>query len=273
MTVAALRREVAKLKVKAGQRQPKGNPTVEAIRQDPAQVLARAGMEPDPWQQDLLRSRSSRTLLLCSRQSGKSTTAAAEALKTALLEPGSLTLLLSPTLRQSGELFRDKVLRFWRGLGYPLRGRSPTQLELTLANGSRIVSLPGEEGTIRGFSGVRLLVIDEAARVQDDLYKAVRPMLATSRGRLIALSTAFARMGWYFDCWTGKGQWRRVKVKAGDCPRIPKEFLEEEWRALGPRWYAMEYECEFQDAVAALFSQADIEAAMSDTVRPLFVRR
>jgi len=51
------------------------------------------------------------------------------------------------------------------------------------------VSLPGDEGTVRGFSGVSLLVIDEAARVADPLYFAVRPMLAVSQGRLVALDT------------------------------------------------------------------------------------
>lgn len=50
----------------------------------------------------------------------------------------------------------------------------PTQTEsalrLELQNGSRIISLPGKEQTVRGFSGVRLLAIDEAARVPDELY-------------------------------------------------------------------------------------------------------
>src|SRR5947209_6815711 len=77
---------------------------------DPTPVMTRAGLTPDPWQEKLLRSSSSRLLLLCSRQAGKSQTAAALALKTALLEPPALILVLSPTLRQSGELFRDKLL-------------------------------------------------------------------------------------------------------------------------------------------------------------------
>ncbi len=58
-----------------------------------------------------------------------------------------------------------------------------SQLKIELANGSRILCLPGEEATIRGFSP-NLLVIDEASRVPDDLYRAVRPMLAVSQGRL-----------------------------------------------------------------------------------------
>src|SRR5262245_11296161 len=70
---------------------------------NPENLLSAAGMTPDPWQTALLRSGAERLLLLCSRQAGKSQTAAALALQTALLMPASLTLLLSPTLRQSGE--------------------------------------------------------------------------------------------------------------------------------------------------------------------------
>ena len=123
-------------------------------------------------------------LLLCSRQSGKSQVAAAIALQTALTMPGSLTLLLSPSERQSGELFTDKLLKLYDSIDRPVKATKLTALQLTLANGGRIVALPGAEGTIRGYSGVALLIVDEAARVPDALYFAIRPMLAVSRGRV-----------------------------------------------------------------------------------------
>jgi hypothetical protein len=43
---------------------------------------------------------------------------------------------------------------------------------------------PGNEDTVRGYSGATLLLIDEAARVPDALYAAVKPMLATSGGEM-----------------------------------------------------------------------------------------
>jgi hypothetical protein len=210
-------------------------------------------------------------LLLCSRQAGKSLTAAALAVQTALLMPGSLTLLLSPSERQSGELFRDKVERLYNGLGRPVGTTAKTALTMTLANGSRVVSLPGAEGTIRGYSGVALLVIDEAARVPDPLYYAVRPMLAVSKGRLVCLSTPFGKRGWFFEEWIGNSPWERVRITADQCPRIPAAFLAEERLALGDRWYRQEYECSFEDTVDAVFAHADIHAALSDDVEPLFL--
>ena len=61
---------------------------------------------------------------------------------------------------------------------------------MELANGSRIISLPGSEKTVRGYSAVSLVIMDEAARVPDELLQAVRPMLATTSGRFIALAAA-----------------------------------------------------------------------------------
>src|SRR2546430_5198880 len=114
---------------------------LDLLRAHPALIMAMAGMAPDPWQTSLLRSKDSGTLLLCSRQAGKSTTTAALALRVGLLEPSALVLLLSPTQRQSGELFREKVLRLYNAIGRPIPTTQETQLSMTLANGSRIVSL------------------------------------------------------------------------------------------------------------------------------------
>ncbi len=105
------------------------------------------------------------------------------ALHQAVFNAGHTVLLLSPGQRQSAELFH-KVLLNYRALGRPIKAVSETRYRLELANGARILSLPGHDATIRGYAP-DLLVIDEAARVPDDLYKSVRPMLAVSQGRLV----------------------------------------------------------------------------------------
>src|SRR5579883_1541621 len=171
--------------------------------------------------------------------SGKSSVAAAVSLHTALTRPRYPVLLLSPSTRQSGELFR-KVMALFNALARPLAVVAESALRVEFANGSRVLSLPGTEGTVRGFSDVALLVIDEAARVPDPLYYAVRPMLAVSRGRLVALSTPFGKRGWFHDEYHGTGEWERVKITAPECPRISPEFLAEEQRALGERWFRQE---------------------------------
>jgi phage terminase large subunit-like protein len=137
-------------------------------------AFARAlGLEPDLWQEDLLRSPSDRVILNCCRQSGKSTMTAVIALHRALFRPGSLILCLAPALRQSQELF-GKVLTFYRALDRPVPAQTERKLSLELENGSRIVTLPGTDKTIRGFSGAALLIVDEASRVEDELLQVKR---------------------------------------------------------------------------------------------------
>jgi len=213
---------------------------------DPAYILQAQAITPDPWQRQLLFATDNDILLNCSRQSGKSTTVAALAVHTALCTPRSLILLLSPTLRQSGELFR-KVVEGYQAIGRPVPAVNASQTQLELANGSRVVSLPGSEETVRSFSGVRLLVIDEAARVPDDLYRAVRPMLAVSRGRLICLSTPFGRRGFFHREWADRdAPWQRVRITWRDCPRITPAFIDRERRSCGPSWVRQEFECCFE---------------------------
>jgi len=234
-----------------------------AIALDPTLLMRLAGIEPDPWQAEVLRSTSQRILLNCCRQSGKSTVSATLAVHTALYQPGALVLLLSPTLRQSQELFR-KCLAVYRLVASDVPPESETKLTLELGNASRIVSLPGKESTVRGFSGVSLLVVDEAARVPDDLYYSVRPMLAVSNGRLIALSTPFGTRGWWYEAWRSSEPWERYTITAEQCPRISPAFLAEERRTLGERWYRQEHQCEFLDAETQAFSRELVEAAFSE---------
>jgi len=203
------------------------------------------GLEPDPWQVEVLEAGHPRLLLNCCRQAGKSTVVALLGLVEALWVPATKVLLVSRSLRQSAELFRI-VTDFHRRLGAPLLERQTSE-ELCLSNFSRIVCLPCKEETIRGYSCVSLLIIDEAARVPDDLYRAVRPMLAVSNGRLICLSTPYGKRGFFHDAWARGGtDWARIEVPAERIGRISPEFLAAERRGLGESWFRQEYGCSFE---------------------------
>jgi hypothetical protein len=227
---------------------------------DPAALFAVTGKRPDPWQARAVRSTARRLLLNCCRQSGKGEVMSVLAAHQAMTVPDSLSLLVSPGLRQSQELaMRTRALV--RSLA--LTTSKDNALELVLENGSRIVSLPGSEGTVRGFAAVDLLLIDEASRVPDELYAAVRPMLAVAdRARIVAASTPFGMRGWWWEAWDQGGDaWERYRVPATEVQRISAEFLAEELAALGRWWYGQEYLCEFVEASGQLFRQSDIDAA------------
>src|SRR5262245_52428499 len=232
-------------------------------------IAADCGIALDRWQADLMRSTAPRILLLCARQTGKSTVSALIALATAVMQPGALVLLVSPSQRQSGELFRV-VMRHLRELPGAPGIRAESALRVELANGSRIVALPGDERTIRGFAGAALVVLDEAARIEDELIAAVRPMLATSGGRLIMLSTPFGKRGVFFEAWHGSDSWHRVRVAASECPRISQAFLDEELRELGQQRFSEEYGLAFLENSEAVFPTTVIDRAVTNEVRPLW---
>jgi hypothetical protein len=226
-----------------------------------AWARARLGFRADELQAQVLRSGAKWGILNCSRQWGKSTVAAVLALVHGLKNPGSLVLVASPSKRQSVELLR-KVAGMAGSLGIRKRGDGGSDVSLLLPNMSRIVGLPGVEATARGFSAVSLLLIDEAARVQDEAYRALRPMLATVNGDLWLMSTPWGKRGFFWEEWAhGGADWFRVSVPATECPRISPEWLERERRSIGAAWFAQEYLCGFVDNGSAVFGRELVEDA------------
>jgi len=238
---------------------------------DPVEFSRYIGLEPDPWQAEVLRSEDKRMLLNCSRQSGKSTTTAIKGLHVALYRPKSLVLLVSPSQRQSTELFR-KVKDAYNAMEERPGLMEDNKLSLTLTNNSRIVSLPGDQGTVRGYSGVTLILEDEAAQVDDDFYHAILPMLIVNDGSLISMSTPFGKRGHFFEEWENGGDnWKRIQIPANLCPRITDEQLEAQRRSLGDMFFQQEFMCEFVELEDSSFKYDLIQRAFDDTIEPLEV--
>jgi len=114
------------------------------------------------------------------------------------------------------------------------------------------------------------IIIDEAARIADELYYAIRPMLAVSGGRLVALTTPWGKRGFFYDAWTSEEDWDGVRVTRKDCPRINEAFIEEERCSMGDWWVRQEYACHFVDQASQLFATEDIDRAFRDDVPGLF---
>jgi hypothetical protein len=234
---------------------------------DPVALARRIGIEPDDWQREVLCATERQLLLNCSRQSGKSTTTGVLAAHTALYEPKSLSLLVSPSERQSIELLR-KVKDILAAFGVrsgELEADNTLGIETT--SGARVLALPGQESTIRTYSGVRLIAIDEASRAADALYFALRPMLAVSGGRLVLLSTPFGKRGFFHEAWAeGGAAWRRFEIPATLCPRITAEFLAEERRNMPRDIFDQEYGCRFVEGSGSVFDEDDLAAMFGDEV-------
>lgn len=229
-----------------------------SLRVDPTGTMRMCGLTPDPFQARLLCSQSTRILLLCSRQLGKSTSVAFTALNTAYLVPDSLILISSKTENQARELF-VKITRAHNRLNLVTSVRD-TNLTLELSNGARCVALCGEGDSLRGYSDPNLCIIDEAAIVSDSVMTALLPMTIVSGGRLIALSTPMGKRGWFYEKWIADDQsWERINGKAIDSPRISKAALEQQRKDLGERKFAAEFDNQFVESEGQLFSDETID--------------
>ncbi len=237
---------------------------------DPVIFARECGIEPDPWQCDLLRTRPPKALLCCSRQSGKTTTTAVIGLEEACHQPGSLVLIGAPAQRQSGEMLHTIKKLHARLDGAPSFS-SDSVLKVEFENGSRIVALSGDPKTSRGFAAPSVIIVDECAYADDELVQSLRAMQATvSNPRVLALSTPNGRRGYFFEQWHNGEGWKKISVAAKDCPRISKEYLAEQLKEMGQTRYSQEFELAFIDSDTAAFNSSLIDAAFSSEIRALW---
>lgn len=237
---------------------------------DPVVFAREQRFDAEEWQERLLRTQVARALVLCSRQVGKTTTTGFKALHTALHYPGRDVLIVSPTQRQSDEMLH-RVSALYRALDGAPRLKRDNASEMGLANGSRVVSLPGSEGGIRGFAGVKLLILDEASRIDDDVFASVLPMVG-SDGQIVALSTPWGRRGWFYQLHEDPvNGWERHKVTVFESAQYSEERIAEVRASLGSFTFSSDYLCEFGDTDSQLFSTESVRAAFVPGIQPLEV--
>ena len=228
----------------------------------------RLGFDPDPTQVRVLDHTIRRGILNCTRQWGKSTVMAIKALYQAYHFPGTLTLVLSPSERQSGMLV-NKIRRMARKLNLETKRDGLNKVSMVFPNDSRIVGLPESESKIRGFDDVRLMLVDEASRVDEELYNAVTPMLGVNDGSLWLISTPYGPRGFFYREWISREPWVRIAVPATECPRLSRRFLDEERRRKGDRVFRQEFLCEFIDSNISLFPRDVIERSLRPGLTPI----
>jgi len=220
----------------------------------------------DENQKKILDPKNKRVIINCHRQWGKSTISSLLCFHRALFYPKSLCLLVAPSLRQSGENFR-KISDALETVTPKPDLEEDTKLTLKFGNGSRIISLPGSQKTVRGFTAPNLIIIDEDAQSEDELFGALLPMLTNSPdGRLILASTPWGVRGHFYKIWTEGGpEWLKIRVIASENPRVRPEVLEEAKRSPnGPLWYRQEYCGEFLSDEFSIFDENRLKKAISD---------
>lgn len=267
--------------------------------------LRRLGFAPFAWQEAVAQSPAKRKLLLCSRQAGKSTIVSAIPCHRAKYFPGSLSIVIAPSEKQAGE----DMVKIKGFIGhdptYPKLKRNATD-SIELVTGSRIFVVAATDSAARGYSRPRVVLLDEASRIDDQVYKSgVVPMLNNSpSSELIMLSTPYGRMGFFYETWLAENRYEKYFVKTPWVPDlsgrtpvlVPAPESEEEFAArwaekdvkacyspnhmdwtyqqgnlddVGEKQYRQEFCCEFVEQDGQVFADSDIDRIFRESlIRP-----
>jgi hypothetical protein len=199
------------------------------------------GEQPLDWQEYYLRETRD-SIILKGRQVGASTAGSVVAIRRARYWPGSLVAIVSPSLKQSTEV-KERAKDGLLALGEHLVKDSASTLELR--NRSRIMSLPGSSKSVRGWSA-DLLIIDEAAFLEEETFVAARATVAATGGRTIVQSTPMGPYGSFYDLWSeDDDRWAKFRVRSDEVSSIDHSFLARERATMTPEKYTQEYEADF----------------------------
>lgn len=232
----------------------------------------------DKWQEEVLATKGN--ICLCSgRQVGKSTVIAKDAGDFATSNKGVSILVIAAVERQAQSLFQK--IKWYIEDNYPsyiCKGKDkPTLSKMNLNNGSIIRCLPtGTDGHgIRGFTIDRLYA-DEAAFIPEMVWEAITPMLLTTGGDIVLLSTPHGNSGYfhrafYDDTFTNFQISSEKVIEDREFTNTWKEFqrekalehLQREKDKMTALQYAQEYLGEFIDSLRQVFPDELIKACMT----------
>ena len=214
-----------------------------AYRIDPALWMHEVlGITPHDWQKTFLLARRGASIaVLTARQVGKTTAAAVGMAHSALFMPGSLSVIACPAQNQSAEALRkvrDMVLKAGAEL------TTDNVFKLEIANGSRVLALPGTQDLIRGLTVDAWIVADEAAQLDQAIMAALHPMRTQCpHARFAILSTAWSRTDPFWSVWENDDpSWIRIRATVDVEPTlIAPDALERARRQLNEDDFNREY--------------------------------
>ena len=217
------------------------------------------------------------TVIAAARRTGKTTLVELLAAWTCFRERDVRVVILSATQDASRRVTESIAGRL--GSSRLTRGAvvDDHATRIRLANGSEIVSLPASQRQVRGYGrGVKLLVIDEAGFVTDELWRAAHYIALDERAngsRILLTGTP----------WGGAEAFFRQAFVAGRDgdpdhsahhwtyevnPLLDRAYLERQRGRVSPAEYAAEVLGEWSDAAGALFPRDLLDAHTADVELP-----
>ena len=203
------------------------------------------------WQKDVYdamdksKGTRKRFVVVARRQCGKSVLAIIELIKFSLEFVGT-SVLVEPTRAQSLRVMKQ-LCKYLDGSGV-IQSINQSTLILTFVNGSEILFKSAEQrDSLRGFTVTNLLVIDEAAFIQDDIFQILYPTTDANAAPILIISTPLFCSGEFYKQFTTKNE----IIKTFDWSKydtskyLPKETLEMYRQQLTAMKFQTEYEGKF----------------------------
>lgn len=222
----------------------------------------------DTWQKRVLETEGN--MCICSgRQVGKSEIISEDAADYALKNKKKVVMIVASTERQALLLFEKILSKIHTKNKHMIMGGKdrPTKHELKLTNKTKIYCLPtGDSGYgIRGYTIDRLYA-DEAAFINEEVWAAVTPMLATTGGDIVLLSTPFGSDGYFHRCFYDE-KFTSFHVSTPEVAKGREEpqkssmfnFLKDEKERMTKLQYQQEYEGLFVGGIQRFFSNEIID--------------
>jgi len=232
------------------------------VSEDPAKFAESIlNFEPTSYQRKLLRDQHKRIVARFSRQAGKTTTIAVRAIWFSARHPGTVSLIVAPSMRQS-MIMMDRIHAFLIALPKEKRRAYISKMQRTVIwfkNGSQIVALPNSPHLLRGYTAHQV-ICDEAAFFREDelvFYNVLYPMLATTDGQLIVSSTPWGKNTVFYKM-NNDPDFSKHVVTADDVVKtglIKRSFIEEMRKQLPTERFRREFLSEFVEDADAYFPQ------------------
>lgn len=245
-----------------------------------------------PWQRKWVRDSARFKIGLWSRQTGKSFSTSCEAAEDSAAQPknsSNLWVCLSAGERQALE-WMEKAKKWAEALKITVDSYEEirdsanalmSRSEIRFANGARIIAIPANPDTARGYSGN--LVLDEFAIHEKpaEIWAAIYPSITnplTGVKKLRIVSTPKGRGNKFADLWEHNEKYSKHKVTIEDAVRMGLPIDIEELKAGvdDPDIWAQEYMCEFIDNTSVLLpyeliGKCESDHISDDGVSPLFI--
>lgn len=158
------------------------------------------------WQKDAIRNVLKYPhdvhVIKSKRQCGKSIMAEAIILKFAIDQKNSENMYVSPTFKQARKVY-DELSRAIQKSSVVQKCNNST-LEIKFVNGSKITFWSAEQGVdaLQGYTCKGVLIVDECAFIDDDIYYAITPWVDANRACTVCISTPKFKQGFFYELYS-----------------------------------------------------------------------